>query len=441
MATVTRTMSSVPYRELPFGVAKIGPGFLGLAAALLALVVLGAVAYSRQFVEGEVVTGLRNVGVMGGATWGLYIAFVVYFVGVSFAGITVAAIIRLFNLEELRPVARMAEVLTVVALVLGALSVLADLGRPLVGVKNLFQYARPYSPFFGTFSLVLSGYLFASLVYLYLDGRRDAALLSRQPGALQGFFRAWAAGYEDTPAERERHERMTFWLSLAIIPLLVAAHSTLGFVFGLQGGAAGWYSALQAPSFVILAGVSGIGHLIVMAAIARYLLNLQEELPLRIFRWLGNLLWVLVVAYLYFMVVELLTAIYGGHHHEVRVTLSMLSGHYAWLFWLSVGFLLIAALVLFLQFIERSYSLPLIVAAGVMVNLAAIGKRFLIVVPSQTHGRLLPYELGTYAPTWVEYSVIIGLMGLGALVIVTFFKIFPIMHLHDDGLSEEMSHV
>lgn len=441
MATVTRTMSSAPDRELPFGVAKIGPGFLGIVAALLALVVLGAVAYSRQFVEGEVVTGLRNVGVMGGATWGLYIAFVVYFVGVSFAGITVAAIIRLFNLEELRPVARMAEVLTVVSLVLGALSVLADLGRPLVGVKNLFQYARPYSPFFGTFSLVLSGYLFASLVYLYLDGRRDAALLSRRPGALQGFFRAWAAGYEDTPAERERHERTTFWLSLAIIPLLVAAHSTLGFVFGLQGGAAGWYSALQAPSFVILAGVSGIGHLIVMAAIARYLLNLQAELPLKIFGWLSNLLWVLVVAYLYFMVVELLTAIYGGHHHEVRVTQSMLSGHYAWLFWLSVGFLLISALVLFLQFVERSYSLPLIVAAGVMVNLAAIGKRFLIVVPSQTHGRLLPYELGTYAPTWVEYSVIIGLMGLGALVIVTFFKIFPIMHLHDDGLSEEMSHV
>jgi Ni/Fe-hydrogenase subunit HybB-like protein len=63
------------------------------------------------------------------------------------------------------------------------------------------------------------------------------------------------------------------------------------------------------------------------------------------------------------------------------------------------------------------------------VNLAAIGKRFLIVVPSQTHGRLLPYETGTYAPTWVEYAVVFGLMALGALAIVLTFKIFPILNI------------
>ncbi|MEE8346118.1 MAG: NrfD/PsrC family molybdoenzyme membrane anchor subunit [Dehalococcoidia bacterium] len=411
---------------------------MALAAALTALVVLGIVAYSRQFIEGEIVTGMRNVGAMGGATWGLYVVFVVYFVGVSFAGITVAAIIRLFNLEYLKPVARMAEVLTVVALVLGAFSVIADLGRPLVGIVNLFRYARPQSPFFGTFSLVLSGYLFASLIYLYLDGRADAARLAKRPGFLQGFHRFWAAGYRDTVEERERHSRTTFWLALSIIPLLIAAHSTLGFVFGLQGGAAGWYSALQAPSFVLLAGVSGIGHLIVMSAIARYVLNLKAELPLRIFSWLGNFLWVLVVAYLYFMVVEMLTALYGSHHHEARVTEAILIGHYAWLFWLSVGFLAVSAVALFIQYVNRSYSIPLIVAAGILVNLAAIGKRYLIVVPSQTHGRLLPYETGTYAPTWVEYSVVIGLMALGALAVVLFFKVFPILHLdqHEEGTQE-----
>ena len=60
-------------------------------------------------------------------------------------------------------------------------------------------------------------------------------------------------------------------------------------------------------------------------------------------------------------------------------------------------------------------------------------KRFLIVVPSQTHGRLLPYETGHYAPTWVEYSIVIGLMALGALAMVLFFKIFPIMEIREPG--------
>jgi hypothetical protein len=56
----------------------------------------------------------------------------------------------------------------------------------------------------------MSGYLFSSLVYLYLDSRRDAAVCARTPGRLQGFHRLWAAGYRDTPAERARHRRVSF---------------------------------------------------------------------------------------------------------------------------------------------------------------------------------------------------------------------------------------
>src|SRR3990172_4827719 len=222
-------------------------------AVLLALVGLGIYAYVHELSEGMAVTGMRSIGPMGGATWGLYITFVVYFVGLSFAGISTAALIRLARIERLRPISRMAELLTVVALVLAGLAIIADLGQPLRGIINLFRYARPQSPFFGTFTLVISGYLFASLVYLYLGGRRDAARCAEVPGRLQRFYQLWAAGYGDTREEQERRSRASFWLAIAIVPLLVVAHSTLGFVFGLQVGRPGWYSALQAPSFVLLA--------------------------------------------------------------------------------------------------------------------------------------------------------------------------------------------
>ena len=62
-----------------------------------------------------------------------------------------------------------------------------------------------------------------------------------------------------------------------------------------------------------------------------------------------------------------------------------------------------------------------------LLNLAAIGKRYLIVAPSLTHGSLLPYGPGSYAPTWVEYSVILGVFALGALAYALFIKVFPIM--------------
>lgn len=402
----------------------------GVVAGSAVLVALGLSAYGLQLVEGEAVTGLRNLGTMGGAPWGLYVAFVVYFVGVSFAGITVAALIRLFDLEVLRPIARLAELLTVIALILGALSVLADVGQPLRALVNLPRYARPMSPFFGTFTLVLSGYLFASLVYFYLDGRRDAALCAEAAeGRLRAFYRLWAAGYRDTAEARRRHRQATFWLALAILPLLVTAHSTLGFVFGLQVGRPGWYSALQAPAFVILAGVSGIGHLIVIAAIVRWLLGERERLGPRVFQWLGNMLLVLVVTYLYLMVVEWLTVGYQGPSHEVRVARAVLLGPYATVFWVSVASLVIPLVLLGLQFLTARYRIGLTVLAGLLVNVAAVGKRYLTVVPPQTHGQLLPYPTGQYAPSWVELAVVAGLLGLGALLYALFMRVFPLLDL------------
>lgn len=419
--------------QLSYTTSRAGKGFYLVLGVLLALIGLGVFAYSRQLIEGEIVTGMRNIGTMGGATWGLYIVFLIFFVGVSFAGITVAALIRLFNLEQLRPVSRMAELLTVIALVLAALIVIIDLGQPLRGIVNLFIYARPMSALFGTFTLVISGYLFASLVYLYLDGRRDAALCAQQPGKWQWFYRLWAAGYKDTAEERERHHRTTWWLALVILPVLVIAHSTLGLVFGLQVGRPGWFSALQAPSFVTLAGVSGMGFIIIIAAILRKVPQLKARLPLQTFAWLGNFAWVLLIAYIYFMVVEVLAATYISGSAEVEVARQLFSGTYAWIFWSSVALLMISFVLLFGQFLRRRYNIGLIVTAGVLVNLAAIGKRYLIVVPSQTHGTLLPYGAGSYSPTWVEYSVIVGLLALGTLAYMLFVKVFPIMEVENNG--------
>lgn len=415
--------------NLPYGVGRITRSWILFTGLAMLVLIFGLYAYSRQFIEGLIVTGMRDVGTMGGSTWGLYVIFDIYFVGVSFAGITVAALIRLFNLKYLKSLSRMAELLTVVSLILAGFTILADLGQPIRGFVNLFRYARPQSPFFGTFTLVIAGYLFASLVYLYLDGRRDAAICGRVPSRLQWFHRLWAAGYRDTPAERERHRRTSFWLAIAILPLLVTAHSTLGFIFSLQVGRPGWYSALQAPSFVIMAGVSGVGMLIIIAAIMRKILGEKERLNMDVFRWLGNFLMALVITYIYFMIVEGLTASYASGHHEVRFMSALFTGEYAWLYWLSVAFLTIPLLLIFWQYVRNRYNLTLIVLSGLLVNLASIGKRYLIVVPSQTHATLLPYGTGSYSPTWVEYSIIIGLFALGAIMIAVFMKVFPIMDI------------
>lgn len=426
-------------KPLPQGVGSISSGWLAFLGLALVGVIIGVIGFFVEQSQGMVATGMRNLGTMRGATWGIYIALVVYFVGVSFAGITVAALIRLLHLDHLKGVARMAEVMTVVALLLGAAAIVVDLGNPLRGVVNLFRYARPQSPFFGTFSLVISGYLYASLVYLYVTARPDAAKLAATDSGLKRFFRRWSAGYVDTPEQRDRDQRTTFWLAIAILPLLVVAHSSLGFVFGLQVGRPGWFGALQAPAFVVLAGISGIGHLIVMAAIIRKVLKAEDRIGMEAFTWLGRLMMLLLFVYLYFIVVEILTTSYQPSVAEQGLSDALLTGQYAWLFWGSTLTLVGSLVALAWMALARNWRIGWLVAAGVLVNAGALGKRILIVVPSQTHGQLLPYGVGSYFPTWVELAVAVGLFSAGTAMVAIFMKVFPIIELEREPEREEVS--
>lgn len=415
--------------SLPYGIGQFSPQWLLLAVVLLAIIVFGGYGYSQQLAHGEIVTGLRNVGSMGGVTWGLYVVMYIYLMGLSFAGITFAVIVRLFKIDVLKPVTRIAEALTVFSIISGAMMTIADVGQPARALVYLWKYARPQSPFFGTFTMVIAGYLFASIVYLYLDGRKDAALLAKKDLRFAAFYRLWAAGYKDTPAEQERHEKASFWLAVAIVPLLVTATSTLGFIFGLQAGRPGWFSSLQAPGFVILASLSGLGMLTLIAAIVRKTNGLSKYITDEVFKTLATIMMVLNAIYVYFTAVEWLSSSYSAHQGEARISAALISGEYAKLFWTTIALLLLPLALLVYQFVSKKYSMGLIILSGVLVNFAAMAKRFLIVVPSQTHGTLLPYGVGSYSPTWVEYAVILGLVALAALLFALFVKVFPILEV------------
>lgn len=430
-----RRIYALPRHHRPRVLPRATTGSYALIALAVGAIGFAIYAYSIQHREGDIVTNLRNPG-HGGAAWGLYIAMYVYFVGVSFAGITVASIARLFKLAVLEPVTRLAELLTIAALIAGAILVIADLGRPERGLVSLPALARPSSPFFGTFTLVVAAYLFSSIVAFFLTGRRDAATMARVgPRGLRWFYRAWASGYRFTPHEHARHGRTTFWLAITILPLLVCAHSTLGFIFGIQAGRPGWYSALQAPGFVVLAGASGTGMLILAAVILRRMLRLQAEIPDAAIHWLGGLLWILSLVYLYFTIVEELTATYAGPRMDRHVAHVIVTGSYATSFWIYIATMFLGFAIPFVQYLRTRPSVTGIAIAAALVNVGALVKRLLIVVPSQTHGSFLPLGEGTYTPSWIEWAIMAGAAGLILLVILVFALIFPLAHGHQDELT------
>lgn len=328
---------------------------------------------------------------------------------------------------------RMAIILTVVCIPLAGIAVMADLGMPERAIVNLTQFVNPRSPFFGDFTLVISSSLISSVLFLFLTGRRDAAICAKQPGKLQWLYRVWSAGYKDTPEGQRRNLKASWWLALGILPIFITAQSTLGSVFGIQGGRPGWFGAIQAPVAIVVAMASGVGVLAVIAAVLRWTLGAKAQLNAVVFKWLGNILWVSVAAYLFLMVLELLASNYAGPSLDASVSQQLVSGQYAVIFWGSIALMVISAAGLFLQFVTNRTSITLVVLAGFMVNVAAIGKRLFTVVPSQTVGTMLPYLDGGYTPTWVEWGVAAGLFAIGTLLYVVVIKVFPAIEISESG--------
>jgi Ni/Fe-hydrogenase subunit HybB-like protein len=417
---------------LPQGVGQLTAGWIAFFVVALAVLGFGLFAYWYEVSNGLIVTGMRNTGTMGGATWGIYIVVVEYFIGVSLAGVVIAAISRVFRITELWPVARIAELLTVASLIVGLLAVVIDLGHPIRGIINMLLYARPQSAFFGTFTLIAGGVFLTSLAYLYLGGRSDAARLAKIPSRLRGFYRLWAAGYTGTKREQERHQRVMFWLSVGIVPLIVIALSTEGLVFGIQVGRPGWYGSLQGPDFLVLAAASGLANLVVLTAIVRRVLGDWSRIGAGVFKWLGRFLLGASAVALYFMVVELFTLLYATPANERELADALLRGSYAWIFWLSLGLMVLGLGLLIWQAATTKWRVGTLVVASVAISTAALAERYLTVIPSQTHASLLPYEAGSYFPNWVEFGVVAGLYALGALLIGLFMKVFPIIPMRDE---------
>src|SRR3990170_1870726 len=156
-------------------VTKTSRAYYLWVAFLLMVIAWGVYAYSRQLRDGLIVTGMRDR-----ISWGLYITTFVFFIGISHAGTLISAILRVSQARWRTPITRMAEFITVVALVCGALFVIIDLGRP-DRVLNVVVYGRWQSPIIWDV-LAITTYLTASLMYLFLPMIPDLALFRDRLG-------------------------------------------------------------------------------------------------------------------------------------------------------------------------------------------------------------------------------------------------------------------
>ncbi len=323
--------------------ASLDRGFKLSAGVLLALIGLGAALYFRQVFLGLGVTGMGRP-----VYWSMYIVNFVFFIGISHAGTLISAILRVTGAEWRRPITRVAEAITVFALIVGSMQILIDMGR-IDRLPFTIVFGRLQSPIvWDIISVTL--YLLGSVTYLFLPLMPDLAIIRDNlpagvPEWRRKFYEVLSLGWLGTKEQWVRLEKAIAFMAVIIIPIAVSVHSIISWILAstLQPG---WHSTIFGPYFVIGAIFSGIGALFIAMTAVRKIFGLEKYIAQRQYRNLGLLFIAMNAIWFYFTFAENLGIATGQQTYEMPILAAKLWGEFAPTFWLMITCMAIAFYIL-----------------------------------------------------------------------------------------------
>jgi molybdopterin-containing oxidoreductase family membrane subunit len=406
---------------------------------LLAVIGLGFYAFLQQVYYGHEVTGMRD-----NVVWGVYIVNFIFFMGISYAGALISGTLHLFKTAWRKPIIRMAEFITIIALLIGPCFILLCIGR-LDQLHYLVIFGRIQSPI--TWDVIaITTDIFGCFIFLYLSLLRDLATLRdyellQLPNWRKKLYKTLALGYTGTPEQQKRLNRATDIMAAMVIAIAIIVYSVLAWIFSvtLQPG---WHSTIFGPYFVIAAVYSGSAVLIVCMWVFRKVYHLEEYITKKHFVAVGVIMLVLAAFFGYFTFSDYLTKWYGSEKND-ELLIQLLFKEFYWPFIISnyVGVLL----PLLVVGIAKFRTITNITLTAVVVIIALWLNRYIIVVPT-LESPYLPIqdsrpEWLNYSATWVEWSLTAAGVAIFALLFTLaskFITIVPVAGLQGEEKKEDV---
>jgi molybdopterin-containing oxidoreductase family membrane subunit len=400
---------------------------------LLGVIGLGVAAFFDQLFNGHEVTGMRD-----NVVWGVYIVNFIFFMGISYAGALISGALHLFRTAWRKPIIRMAEFITIIALLIGPCFILLCIGR-LDKLHYLVIFGRIQSPI--TWDVIaISTDIFGCLIFLYLSILCDLAKLRdyellRLPNWRKKLYKILALGYTGTPEQQQRLNRATDIMAAMVIAIAIIVYSVLAWIFSvtLQPG---WHSTIFGPYFVIAAVYSGSAVLILAMWIFRKVYHLEEYITKKHFVAVGVIMLVLAAFFGYFTFSDYLTKWYGSEKND-EMLIQLLFKEFYWPFIISnyIGVIL----PLLVVGIPKLRTITNITITAIIVIVALWLNRYIIVVPT-LESPYLPIQDSrsawlNYSATWVEWSLTAAGVAVFCLLFTIGSKFIPIVPV--SGLQSE----
>ncbi len=395
-------------------------GFLGL---------LGVLAIAYRLVAGMQVTALTS-----SVPWGMWVAFYIYFIGLSAGSFLFSTLIYVFGQKDIEKAGRLALLSAIFALIAGMLFIWIDLGHPwrFLNVFIFWNYPSVLA-WESAFYLIYVVIIAAELYFLMRD---DLAGLKLQAVGFRKKLYHWLSlGYElpasqeERQAKRARALKITVLLGAIGIPIAIGVHGGTGALFAVVKARPYWYSPIFPIIFLVSALVSGAG---LMTFLYGFFGDKKDPDHPSIVKKLAMWMIIFLSIDILLLVADVLVSLYGQIPEHMEIWHQILFGPYWYMFWVGeAGFVILIPLLIY---IFKRNDINWLRLAGGSAVIGIIAVRFNIVIPAFVappvpglEGVLRHWRMAfEYFPSFWEWVTSIGGISLIVFLFLLAYRNLPL---------------
>ncbi|HEY9225282.1 MAG TPA: NrfD/PsrC family molybdoenzyme membrane anchor subunit [Gemmatimonadaceae bacterium] len=383
-------------------------------------------------------TFAKGIGTWGNnipVAWAFAITNFVWWIGIGHAGTFISAFLLLLNQHWRASINRVAEAMTIFALMNAGLFPILHLGRPwffywlipypaTMGVWPNFKSALPWD------IAAVTTYLTVSILFWYAGLVPDLATVrdhetSTLRRRLYGIF---ALGWRGSSTEWRQHRMAMVLLAGLATPLVVSVHSVVSLDFSIAQ-LPGWHSTIFPPYFVVGAIYSGFAMVLLLILPLRRAYALDHVITKRHLDAMAKLTLVMALLLTYSYVVEQFVSWYSRDPSE-RFTyfVERPRGAYSVLYWIMITCNVVVPQVFWWKQCRTSVRVLFAASAAILVGMWL--ERFIIIVSSLDRS-FLASSWALYRPTWVDLGLLAGSIGQFGFLFLLFVRFVPFVAISE----------
>jgi molybdopterin-containing oxidoreductase family membrane subunit len=380
---------------------------------------------------------IKGIGIWGNnqpVGWSFDIINFVWWIGIGHAGTLISAILLLLRQSWRTSINRFAEAMTLFAVACAGLYPLFHTGRPWLAYW-LFPYPNTMAiqPQFRSPLMwdvfAVSTYATVSALFWFTGLIPDLATLRDRARTRFGrvVFGMASLGWRGSARHWARYEAVYLLLAGISTPLVLSVHTIVSFDFAV-GVIPGWHTPIFPPYFVAGAIYAGFAMVLTLLLPLRKLYGLEDFITERHIRNSAKVMLAtgLLVGYGYMM--EAFTAWYSANTYEEFMVTNRLFGPYAFFYWSLLVCNIVVPQLIWIRRVRHSHIMLFIIA--MFVNVGMWLERF-IIIPVSLHRDFLPSSWGAYAPTFFDFTMFFGTIGMFVFLLLLFIRFLPVISIFE----------